>query len=365
MTVKRKTNPVAIHDDSYDGIARRTFVSLLVVAAFVVGLGFIYEVREVLVWLIIALVIALALAPAVDWLVAKRIKRVLASVIAIFTTVVVVVSVVSAAATPLVSQGTKLVDNFPGYLEDFTKNERVKKFNDRLHITDEVEETVRKIPEFVAGENSPIVDTAKGTFSAAAATVVIFTLALFMLIEGPTSWQRFIALLRPHDAKRVDRIGKDISKSVGGYVSGNLFISLLAGLVTFVALSILDVPYAFPLAVLVAILDLIPMVGATIGTIVVVLVALSVGWINALVLLAILVIYQQVENNAIQPLVYSRTVRLSPLLILVAMLIGASLGGIIGVLLAIPVASAVQIVVVELLQGTGAGRRAHISRSKA
>lgn len=354
------TRSVAVVEETTDSVARRTFVSLWVALGFVITLWFIYQVRQVLVWLVIALVIALALAPFVDWMVREGLKRGLSALLTVILTLLLLTGLVTAAASPLVSEGGKLIDNFPQYVEDVTKNDTIKKFDDRFNVTDKVKDVSKDFPQFLSGAKSPIVDTAKSTFSAAITTGVIFTLALFMLIEGPASWQRFVAILRPRDSRRVDRVGRKIADAVGGYVSGNLFISLIAGTITFVILTILGVPYAFPLAVLVAILDLVPMVGATIATVVVTLVALSQGWIAAVIAMAVLLSYQQFENNAIQPYVYAHTVQLSPLLILVATVTGGVLGGIIGVLLAIPAASTAQIIIIELLQGTETGRRANI-----
>ncbi len=137
-------------------------------------------------------------------------------------------------------------------------------------------------------------------------------------------------------------------------MNGNLFISLIAGVFTLILLLITGVPYAFALAALVAVFDLIPLVGATIATIVIGLVALSEGVVVALIVVGVMLAYQFVEGNIIQPIVYGKAVQLSQLLIVLATIIGGLLGGIIGVLLAIPIAAAVQIIIVEILRLNGA-----------
>src|ERR671927_1115856 len=143
------------------------------------------------------------------------------------------------------------------------------------------------------------------------------------------------------------RVAHEIYRTVGGYVTGNLLISLIAGISTTVVLLIVGVPYAVALGLIVAILDLIPLAGATIAAIVVGIVAFIHSIVAGIVVLVFFVVYQQIENHLLQPIVYGRTVQLSPLAVLVSVLIGAELAGILGALAAIPVAGAIQVVVVD------------------
>src|SRR4051794_30092166 len=146
----------------------------------------------------------------------------------------------------------------------------------------------------------------------------------------------------------MSRVSEDIYKAVGGYVAGNIFISILAGLASYFMMLILGIPFAVPLAVMVAFLDLIPLVGSTIAGAIIAIVAAIVGFPGTLIAWVIfLVVYQQVENNAIQPLVYRRTVSIHPLIVIVAVLMGGTLLGVLGALLAIPVAATIQIAVKE------------------
>ncbi len=152
-----------------------------------------------------------------------------------------------------------------------------------------------------------------------------------------------------------------MQRSVGGYARGNLLISVLATIGSFVAMSILGVPYALPLALVVGLLDIIPLVGATLGAVLCIVVALSVGWPQAVALVAYFVIYQQAENHLLAPVIYARTVVMSPLTVFLVSLAGAVLGGVIGVLVAIPLASAAQIAVGELLRARGIERLADLA----
>ena len=183
----------------------------------------------------------------------------------------------------------------------------------------------------------------KGIITAIVAIVTIMFMTVFMLLEGPSWIERLYALLPEGSRDRWRDVGDQIYRTVGGYVTGNLFISLIAGITSTLVLLALGVPYAVALGLLVAILDLIPLAGATIAAIIV----CSIGFLQSLlvgiVLIVFFVVYQQIENHLLQPLVYSRTVRLSPLAILISVLVGAEIAGVLGALAAIPVAGTIQV----------------------
>jgi predicted PurR-regulated permease PerM len=159
--------------------------------------------------------------------------------------------------------------------------------------------------------------------------------------------ERLYGLLPAEKQPRWRAIGQDIYRTIGGYVTGNLAISLIAGVVSTIALVILDVPYAVALGLLVAILDLIPLAGATIAAIVVTTVAFLHSTTAGIIILIFFIVYQQIENQVLQPVVYGKTVQLSPLAVLIAVLIGAEIAGVIGALAAIPVAGTVQVILVD------------------
>jgi predicted PurR-regulated permease PerM len=172
-----------------------------------------------------------------------------------------------------------------------------------------------------------------------------------MLLEGPKWLDRFFSLLRPDSRRRWRTVGHDIYRTVGGYVTGNIFISVIAGVVSAIVLFVLGSDYALALAVLVAVLDLIPLAGATLAAILVsTVVFVELGWVRGLIIVAFFVLYQQLENHVLQPVIYGRTVALSPLVVLIAVLIGAELAGVLGALAAIPVAGIVQAVGREFLR---------------
>ncbi len=343
--------------------ASRVFVGYLIVVATTALLYFTYLIRPVILQVILALIVALALAPAVKALVRRGMGRIAATTVALLSTLALFMAVAAAIATPLIAEASNLAKNAPTIIDDLTNNSQLQRLNQDYQIIDKAKELAKEAPAKLVGASSPILGALSGVVGAVSTTLVVLVLAFFLLIEGPRSWQRFLMLLIPEQARRVERTGQKVAAAISGFVSGSLFIGLIAGLITLVTLLILGVPYAFALAALVALFSLIPMVGATIASIVVGLVALTQGWVVALTAVAVLLVYQFIEGQVIQPLVHSRTVALSPLLIILASIIGATIGGILGILLAIPAAAVTQIVIVEILSGTASGRRAHLKEA--
>jgi predicted PurR-regulated permease PerM len=175
-------------------------------------------------------------------------------------------------------------------------------------------------------------------------------MTFFMLLEGPAWVERGYGLLPPASQPRWRAVGREIYRTVGGYVTGNLVISLIAGVSTTIVLYIVGVPFAVALGLIVAILDLIPLAGATIAAIIVGVIAFLHSIVAGIVVVVFFIVYQQVENHVLQPVVYGRTVQLSPLAVLISVLIGAELAGVLGALAAIPVAGSIQVILRELLR---------------
>jgi predicted PurR-regulated permease PerM len=181
------------------------------------------------------------------------------------------------------------------------------------------------------------------------AIVFVAFLTLFVQLGGRQWFASFVDLAPERARTRVRRAGRGVSAAVGGYVAGNLLISVVAGTVTTGVLLATSVPYALPLGLLVAIFDLIPLVGATLATVLVGLVAATRGFGTAAIVVASMALYQQIENHSLQQLVYHRTVKLSPLAIAVSVAAGAELGGVVGALLGIPAAGALKVVSAEVV----------------
>jgi len=252
----------------------------------------------------------------------------------------------------LVEQVNNFVDTLPAYVEDLTSGRGRLGFLEREYqITEKVREAVEAGGAGGAlGISGTALAVTKSVISAVIAVLTIAFLTLFMLLEGPAWINRFYGLLPDQSQPRWRAVGHDIYRTIGGYVTGNLTISLIAGVVSTLVLLVVDVPFAIALGLLVAILDLIPLAGATIAAILVTTVAFLDSTTSGIVILIFFVVYQQLENHVLQPVVYGRTVQLSPLAVLIAVLIGAELAGVIGALAAIPVAGTIQVLLVDYLK---------------
>jgi predicted PurR-regulated permease PerM len=316
-------------------------------------LQIVWIARHVLTWVLIAVFLALAMNPAVEWLQAHGLKRRAAATAVVFLFVIAALVGIGALFIPtLVDEVNNFANALPGYVDDLTKGRGPLGFlQDDYHVVDRVRDAVKEGgASRVLGLSGTAIAITKGVLTAIVAVVTIAFMTFFMLLEGPGWVERFYSLLPADRQERWRQVGRDIYRTVGGYVSGNLFISLIAGVSSTVLLLILGVPFAVALGLVVAILDLIPLAGATLAAIIVSTVAfLSEGWVKGAIVVVFFILYQQLENHVIQPVVYSRTVQLSPLVVLVAVLVGAELAGVLGALAAIPIAGSIQVVLVSWL----------------
>jgi predicted PurR-regulated permease PerM len=315
-------------------------------------LAFVYFAWHVITWILIALFLALALNPAVEFFERRGLKRGWASAVVFFLALLAFVGLGFLLVPPLVDQVRQFVDAVPDFVDDLTAGRGPLGFlQEDYQIVDKVRDAIE---ERGAGEVLGItaagIAVAQGVVSAVVGAVAIAFLTFFMLLEGPRVVTRFLEFLPEGARPRWERVAGDIYRTVGGYVTGNLLISLIAGTASAVVLLGLGSDYAVALAVVVAVLDLVPLAGATLAAVIVSTVAfIELGWIKGVVVIAFFILYQQLENHILQPVIYGRTVQLSPLAVLVAVLIGAELAGILGALAAIPVAGIVQAVFRELL----------------
>ncbi len=324
-------------------IVRVTATVTLTVLAIVGILRFLVEIRTILLWVLIGVILAVALQPAVGWLVRHRCNRILAALLVSFGTVGALAAVVVAVAWPVVVQSGSFIDAMPRLVEGVFRSGGALNFLEvKFHVLERLATiTPAQVTRLLAGNQQTIIGAVSKAASLVAATVTILTIMVMLLIEGPRAWTAVLDALVDEERSWGERIGENFLRATGGYVRGNLAISFVAGVASYIVLRILGVPYSATLAVLVAVLDIIPLVGATIGAVIVCIVGFATGGlVDGIVLVVFFVLYQQFENNVLQNVVYSKTVSLSPLIVFVAALVGAALGGIVGVLLAIPLTSA-------------------------
>jgi predicted PurR-regulated permease PerM len=324
----------------------RTLAKIFYTLVLFAGVLYVaYLIRDVIVLLFIAVFLAVALGPAVDFFHRRKLPRA-ASILLVYLLGVLAVFLVGLLVVPpIVSQVEDVAKQAPKYLQDIRNNPTLRKYDDKYKITEKLEQQANKLPSALGSAAGTLQSVTVGIFSAAVQLIAVLSITFFLLLDGKRLSNFIFGLVKPEREPRFRRLAGEVYGAVAGYVAGNLIISLVAGLVTYATLELLGVPFAVPLAVLVAFLDLIPLVGATIGAVVVGLVSLFVDFPTAtIVWLIVAVVYQQLENHIVQPIVYRQTVDVRPLVVIVSILIGASLLGVLGALVAIPVAATVQII---------------------
>jgi predicted PurR-regulated permease PerM len=320
---------------------------LLVTAATAAVLYLLYLIRSILGMLFISIFLAVALGPAVDLYQHRaRMPRGLAIVFVYLTILGAIVGLGLLVVPPIVNGVNHFVSRVPTYVQDLRKNQTVRKYDNKYHVTEKLNREARKLPSRLGTAASALTSVTVGVFSALFQLVTVLVLTFFFLLDGKRMVGWGLRQIPPERAQRIEKVLGDVYEATSGYVVGNLIISVIAGTGTYIVLMILGVPFAVPLSVLMAFLDLIPLVGATIGGVGIGIVAAISNFPTALIVWAVyFIVYQQIENNILQPVIYRRTVALHPLVVLVAVLIGGSQLGVLGALIAIPVAAGLQILV--------------------
>ncbi len=330
---------------------RSIFRVVAIVVASVLALYLIYLLRTPLGWIGMALFVALALAGPV-----ARLERHMprgAAIACVYLAVLSAPIALGALVLPdLVTQGTDLAQDVPRYateVRDFIeRNETLRDLDEKYDIASQLESQAETIPDRIGDAATLLSDLGLGVLNSIFALVNVLILSIFMLASGGRWTHAALSLRPPHQRERLERVFARVAAAVSGYVQGALAIALIAGTSAFLVMTILGVPFAAPLAVIVGLFALIPVIGATIAAVLVAVVTLFENFPTATILWVIwAVAYQQIENYIIQPQVQKRTVDIQPFVVLVAVLFGATLLGVVGAIIAIPVAASIQIGVRE------------------
>jgi predicted PurR-regulated permease PerM len=334
-------------------LSRRSPFRLGFTAALGVALAYglvnaLIAVRSVLILILISAFLAIGLNPAVEGLVRRGMRRSFAVTIVLIGVLLFFVGFGFAVVPPIIDQGTQFAHKAPDYVQHLQNNHRVASLDAKYHFLAKLHAYVDK-PEKLGGALfGGVLGAGKVVLGAFFAAITVLTLTLYLMANLPEIKTAAYRMVPRSRRARVGLLTDEILERVGGYVAGNLLISLIAGSLTFVVLLVLHVPYALALGLLVAVTDLIPVVGATIGAIAVTAVGLFVSLKTGLIAAGYYALYQQVENYVLYPRIMKRSVDVSPVATVIAVLIGGSLLGVLGALLAIPVAAAVQLVLQEV-----------------
>ena len=325
--------------------------TVLVIVGVVLALYLIYRVRKPLSWIFIAGFLAIALAGPINFL-GRFMRKGFAIALVYVLLILIPVVIAALLVPPIVEQVNLLIQNVPKYaadLSDFVqRNDRLRSLEENYNITAELQKQASTLPARAGDAASILSNIGLGVVNSVFAGVTILILSVFMVGSGRT-WLDWLARRQgPEHGEWMDRLFNRIGRAVGNYVAGALGQALIAGVLAWIVLLILGVPYAGSLAVIIFLLDLVPLVGATLGAIIVGIITLfndfpqdTIAWIIWSV------VYQQVENSVIQPRIQARALEVHPFVVLVSVLFGSTLFGIVGALIAIPVAAAIQISITE------------------
>jgi predicted PurR-regulated permease PerM len=302
---------------------------------------------RVITYLVVAIFFAIVLNPAVDFLQYKlKFRRGIATAVVMLTGLGLLAAMIYAFVKPIAEQASTFSSDLPTYVEEARNGQGpvgdlVKKYN----LEEKIKDNQPKIQEAVSNFGQSGLDIVRRVFTTIVAAVTVMVLTILIVLEAPSLSSGLLALIPDEQLRsRVQRVSTDASKAVSGYVFGNLLISLIAGVATWIMLLIVGVPYAATLGLFVGFADLIPLIGATLGAIPTILFAFLHGVPAGITMTIFYVVYQQFENHVLQVTIMSRTVKLNPLAVLISVLVGVELFGFLGALLAIPAGGIIQVI---------------------
>jgi predicted PurR-regulated permease PerM len=317
----------------------------MIVVACGIALYLLWRVRVVVGLVGISTFFALALEPFVGGLENRiPVPRALL-ILVVYALLIAAVAVIGYVVVPsVVREVGQLSHNAPRYARELRHNGTFRRYDNRYQITRTLVRDARRLPQLLAHLAGPLKDVTVRAFAFIAQLLTVLAISFLLVLHGRKYVSAGLSLTGKRN-ERYRRLIMDINQAVAQYVLGNITISVLATIATWIVLSILGVPYALSLGLIVGFFDLLPLVGATLGAIVVALATVTVDFPTAtIVWIAFIIVWQRIEDYVIQPLVYGRTLRVNPIVTIVSVLAGAALLGILGALLAIPIAAAIQII---------------------
>lgn len=335
-------------------IDNRTVIRVLAITfGFILALAFIWLTRQVWILIIVSAFLAIALNPPVSKLASRLPKRsrALATGLAYVVVVSLIGLLISSIAPPLARQGQQLARELPNQIDQLqTADSGVAKLTRRWGIADDLKLSKDQIVEGVSKARSPFFNAVQGIFSSIAKVLAVFVMTFMMLVEGPKWLESFWTLQPQGKEKHRKELAQRMYGVITSYVNGQLTIAFLLGLFSFLMLSMVHVNYALPLAAIVGLLGLIPLIGNPIGALILVLVGLFHSISAGVILLVAFVLYQQFENYVLHPFIQSRKVEISPLTVFIAAIFGINVAGLLGALLAIPIAACARILLKDYIE---------------
>ncbi len=312
-----------------------------------------WKLRTIVSWVLIAGFLALAFEPLVAWLTRHRFKRGWAVLTLALVLLGAGVAISATFAPKVVDQAAELSSRGPELIQKIEDSAPVSWADRRFQVLDKVQAAIdeRRSGGGVGEVAGPAMAIVGGVLHGLAATVTVISLTIFMLLFGGKVVEKGLAWLKPGQRERWRTLAGRMRKVVGGYVAGTFVVAGIGGVAMGVTLAVLGVPYFLPLALVMVVLGIIPFLGSALGAVILTAVTFAAaGPRQALIFAVVYLVYQQVENEVLQPVVQRRTLKMNPLLITFALLAGTGLAGVVGTLLALPAAGALQVMLQDTLQ---------------
>ena len=315
-------------------------------------LWLLFELKRLLIWLLIAGFLAAVLAPVVDWLQRRGVRRGLAVGLVVTSLLIALTGLIYLFVEPLIEESQNFAENLPEIVEEVRDAPIVKQVLERFNVESNLEEASSDLPQRLVGLSGPLLTVFKTVGEVIIGTLTIFVLMIFFLLYGPQMVAAGQRLIDRRDRREyAGEVGRDILSAVSGWVAGNVLTSFIAAIVALIVFLIAGLPYAVLLSAWVGVADLIPLIGASLGALPAIIVAFLESTPVGIGVTIFFIAYQQFENHILQPYVYGRTIRLNPFVVLVAVLAGVEIAGFLGALLALPFAGAAQVVVESITRG--------------
>ncbi len=339
-------------------ISTRTI--LHVVAAIVIGWAFL-GARQAVLWVFIALFLAIVLTTPVTWLQERGMKRSSAALLVMVLLTVVVGVLGYLLVSPFVGAVRDLIEDLPNIVERIRESDIFRRIDARTDIGVELQQRAEELASDLPSKLGDAFEVGGRVFGFGLGALTIGFMTLFLVIDLPNLSRSLHSLLYPRESARVGALEERITRTIGRYALGAVAIATIAGSVQGTAAWLIGVPFALALGIVAGLLGLIPQVGATLAAVVLSLVALTQGWVQAVIMLAVCIGYQQFENYVLQPMIQGRAAEISGFFVIASVVVGAALLGVVGALIAVPLTASAQIVIRELT----AERRARVELAHA
>jgi predicted PurR-regulated permease PerM len=325
---------------------RDVFTVLWVTLGFLVALALLWEIRRVLIWLAVAIFSTAVVTPAVGFFQRRGLNRGLSVLTVTILFLLLSAGIIFAFVQPLVDQATEFADDLPELVDRVREAPVVDNLLDRFNVEDRLDETSQDLPQRLLGYSGIVVDIFKTVGEVIIGIVTIFVLTIFLLLYGPEFVSAGVNMIDSSERRRkIREIGNEISRSVSGWVAGNVLTSIIAFVVSLIVFLVCGLNYSLLLALWVGLVDFIPLIGATLGAVPAIIVAFIDSVPLGIIVTIYFIAYQQIENHVLQPVVYGKTIKLNPFIVVMSLLIGVELAGFLGALFALPAAGTIQVLI--------------------